>query len=186
MNRLSTRLLAGVVGLVATVGIAGCGTGQISQTADQRPAVNGTEGVTGQLALRDVRIQVKQTADFVEPGRSVDLLFVVTNSSPQAGDELTEIQSDIGTVTVTGSKSIPLGGILAVGTPVGQDKASLTAMQKVRSHEVNTATATVALTQPITSGVSYRFTFTFAQSGSVELQVPVSSAEETPRVLAGD
>ena len=100
--------------------LSGCGTGQIAQTAAQEPAVNGNKVNINNVLLRDIRIQAAQTGDFVHPGRSVDLVLVAINQSPDVADRLVGITSDIGTVAVSGDGRLPAGGMLFLGPPEGQ------------------------------------------------------------------
>ncbi|PQM49389.1 Putative lipoprotein LpqE [Mycobacterium talmoniae] len=191
-TRLRTRVSAATVGLAlcAALGagtLSGCGTGQISQTANQASAVNGTGGVLKHVALRNVRIQSDQSGDFVEPGKTVDLDFVVSNQSPDTRDELTGIHTDIGTVTVNGNKTLPAGGMLVVGTPAGQDVAPAKAMQELRNIEdASAAAATVALTKPISNGLTYNVTFDFKVAGSITLAVPISAGTAPQQVMSGN
>ena len=59
----------------AAVVLSGCGAGQVSQTATQEPAVNGTSGTVGTVALRNIHLRAAQTTDYVQPGRDVELIF---------------------------------------------------------------------------------------------------------------
>ncbi len=183
-TRLNTRLRArlpatagcAAAGLVAAAALTGCGTGQIAQTADQAPAVNGTEGVVGHVALRDVRIQAVQSGDFLRPGHTVDLVFVASNQSPDTDDELMRISTGIGKVSVTGGRNLPAGGMLIVGTPAGQELAPPPVLKELRAVEdADTAAATVTLDKPITNGLTYDFTFDFKEAGPISLAVPISA-----------
>lgn len=88
MNRCNIRLrLAGMTTWVASIALlaaalSGCGAGQISQTANQKPAVNGNRLTINNVLLRDIRIQAVQTSDFIQPGKAVDLVLVAVNQSP--------------------------------------------------------------------------------------------------------
>lgn len=185
MHRFSTRIVAAVAGVVTALALAGCSTGHISQSANQSSAVNGTGGVLGHLALRNVHIQADQSGDFLPPGKTVDLLFVVSNQSPDTNDELTSISTDIGKVALNGSKKVPAGGKLVVGTPAGQDAAPMNAIQALREVEDATiAAATVTLDKPISNGLTYEFTFEFKEAGQLTLAVPISNGPAPPPVLA--
>ena len=83
------------------------------------------------------------------------------------------ITSDIGTVTLTGDSEIPANGLLLVGNPDGHD--ALASVE--REDEVQ---AQVALTEPISNGLTYDFTFTFERAGATTFTVPIS-AGEVPR-----
>ena len=95
-----TTRLAATSAAVAACGLilTGCGAGQISQTADQEAAVNGTSATFENIALRNVHLQALQTSDYLQPGRSVELMFVAANTSPDTNDKLLSITSDVGSV----------------------------------------------------------------------------------------
>jgi hypothetical protein len=171
VNRFKIRLRVAIIGSVAVLATAlsGCGTGQISQTAAQEPAVNGNRVTLNNVALRDIRIQAAQTGDFLQPGRTVDLVLVAVNLSPDVTDRLVSITSDIGTVTVSGDTHLPAGGMLFIGPPEGQRVAPGPLEPN------NAARATVNLTKPITNGLTYNFTFNFEKAGQASVMVPISA-----------
>jgi hypothetical protein len=160
-----------VVGLVALFAalLSGCGAGQISQMATQEPAVNGNKVTLNNVALRDVRMQAVQTGDFLQPGRTVDLVGVAVNQSPDVADRLISITSDVGAVTIGGDGRLPAGGMLFIGTPDGQKVAP----GPLESN--NAVKATVALAKPISNGLTYSFTFNFEKAGQATLLVPISA-----------
>ena len=170
-------------GLAATVALSGCGVGQVSQMATQEPAVNGTSGNLGPISLRNVHLRATQSTDYVQPGRDVELLFVAVNSSPDVNDKLVSITSDVGNVTLTGDTSIPANGVLTVGEPDGLI-APLESAERADAAE-----AAVALSKPITNGLTYNFTFDFEKAGDITVTVPISAGEAPRReaaVEAGD
>ncbi|WP_133691524.1 MULTISPECIES: hypothetical protein [Mycobacteriaceae] len=169
MNRLTNRLVAASAGLAACgLILTGCGAGQISQTADQESAVNGSTGNAGNMALRNVHIQAVQSGDALKPGQTVELVFVAANTSPDTNDKLVSVSTDVGTVAVTGATAIPAGTSLIVGTPDGQpEAAALGSAQPTK--------AEVTLSQPITNGLTYKFTFDFDKSGQATISVPISA-----------
>jgi hypothetical protein len=171
VNRFKIRLRVAIIGPVAVLATAlsGCGTGQISQTSVQEPAVNGNRVTFNNVALRDIRIQAAQTGDFLQPGRTVDLVLVAVNQSPDIADRLVSITSDIGTVTVSGDARLPASGMLFVGAPEGQRVAPGPLEPN------NAAKATVNLTKPITNGLTYHFTFNFEKAGQASVMVPISA-----------
>lgn len=184
MNRfnvgLQTRLatmtaraaLAGLLAAALSGSLSGCGTGQISQTAAQAPAVNGVSLTFNNVALRDVRIQAVQSGDFLQPGRTVELVLVAVNQSPDITDKLVDVSSDIGTVTLSGDTRLPASGLLLIGSPHSHNIAALSGVESV-----NNAKATVALTKPISNGLTYNFTFDFEKGGKVSATVPISAGE---------
>ncbi|HUH71149.1 MAG TPA: hypothetical protein VLZ05_21105 [Mycobacterium sp.] len=167
-----------VVGLVALIAalLSGCGAGQISQMATQEPAVNGNKVTINNVALRDIRMQAVQTGDFLQPGRTVDLVLVAVNQSPDVADRLVGITSDIGTVTLSGDARLPAGRMLFIGTPEGQNVAP----GPLDSN--NAVKATVALAKPITNGLAYNFTFNFEKAGQASVMVPISAGLAPERV----
>ena len=175
-NRRNSRVAAlAAGGLIGAVALAGCGVGQLSQTASQESAVDGNHAVINNVALRNVRIQALQHGDFLRPGATVDLVLVVINQSPDVTDKLLGISTDIGKVTVTGDPTLPAGGTLFVGNPNGQNRKAVDAVEAADSVK-----ATVALDKQITNGPNYNFTFNFEKAGSVSLAVPISAPEGPP------
>jgi len=168
------RFKLAACGLAAAVALSGCSAGQVSQTAVQQAAVNGTSANVGPLALRNVHLRATQTTDYVQPGREAELLFQVANASPDVADKLVSITSDIGTVTLSGDTALPVGGVLVVGTPDGQ----ATALESVEAADA--ADAKITLSKQITNGLTYNFTFDFEKAGEVVVAVPIS-AGESPR-----
>jgi copper(I)-binding protein len=160
--------LIGLVALVAAV-LSGCGAGQISQMSTQEPAVNGNKVTVNNVALRDIRIQAQQSGDFLQPGRTVDLVMVAVNQSPDVADRLVGISTDIGTVTLSGDARLPASGMLFIGRPEGQNVAP----GPLGSN--NAAKATVTLAKPISNGLTYNFTFIFEKAGQANVTVPISA-----------
>jgi copper(I)-binding protein len=184
-SRTSAVALA-ACGLSAVLAISGCSAGQISQTATQQPAVNGTLTWVGDptsgIALRNIHVRAPQTVDFVRPGGDAELLFVAVNESAEKPDRLVSVTSDVGTVSLVGDVRVPAGGTLVVGTPDGTPSPLDT------TEGADTAKAVVRLTQPISNGLNYPFTFTFERSGQKEVVVPISAGESPrrePAVEAG-
>ena len=166
--------------LATAVALTGCGVGQVSQTATQEPAVNGTGAPVGDITLSNIHLRAAQSTDYVQPGRNVELLFVVSNGSPDTDDKLVSISSDVGAVTLTGDGTVPAGGVLVVGTPDGQ----ISPLENVEAAE--TAEATVVLSKPITNGQTYNFTFDFERAAQTEVPVPISAGESPRREQAGE
>ena len=96
MNRFKSRSSAvtvaiGACGLAVAATLVGCSAGQVSQTATQQAAVNGTAATAGNITLRNVHLRAAQTSDYVKPGSDVELIFVAANESPDTSDKLTSI-----------------------------------------------------------------------------------------------
>jgi copper(I)-binding protein len=187
MDRFEPRgfLTAGLAacGLAAAVALSGCGAGQISQTATQEPGVNGTSANVGPIALRNVHLRAAQSTDYVQPGRDIELLFVAVNNSPDVNDKLVSITSEVGAVSLSGDTSVPANGALVVGKADGQPEPLENAGLGKGSE------AKVALSKPITNGLTYKFVFDFEKAGEATVAVPISAGEAERReaaVEAGD
>ena len=181
-TRFAGRSIAALAasGVVLSVALSGCGAGQVSQTATQEPAINGVNGNLGDLALRNVHIFATQSGAEIQPGRDVELVFVVSNQSADSSDKLVSVTSDVGTVALTGRTEVPQGGALVVGTPDGQP----TPLEAVEP--ADTAQAKVALNRPIANGLTYDFVFSFERAGDAKLSVPISAGESPRRDSLGD
>ena len=185
MTLSKSRYTAGALaacGLSAALALSGCSAGQIAQTATQQPAVNGTLAWVGDptsgIALRNLHVRAPQTTDYVQPGSTAELLFVAVNESAQKPDRLVSITSNVGTVSLTGDLRVPASGTLIVGTPDG------TPSPLDATEGADTVEASIALTQPISNGLNYPFTFTFERSGQKEVVVPISAGEAPRREAA--
>lgn len=174
----SSVVAAAACGVAAALALSGCSAGQISQSASQQPAVNGTLAWVGDptsgIALRNLHLRAPQTNDYVPPGTNAELLFVAVNESAALPDRLVSITSPVGTVQAAGDLRVPAGGSLIVGTPDGTP-SPLNATEGAETVQV-----AVQLSQPISNGLNYPFTFTFERSGQKEVSVPIS-AGDAPR-----
>lgn len=74
----------------------------------------------------------------------------------------------MGSVELTGNTSIPAGSSLIVGSADGQAEAA-------PMGSAQPAKAEVTLSQPISNGLTYGFTFTFEKAGQATVQVPISA-----------
>jgi copper(I)-binding protein len=167
-------------GLAATVLLSGCGAGQVSQTATQEPAINGVSATAGEIALRNIHLRAPQTSDYVRPGTDVELIFLAANNSPDQNDRLVSVRSDIGTVSVAGDARVPAGGALVVGEAAGQ----IAPLESVEPADA--VTAQVALTKPISNGLTYDFEFTFERGGKTTVAVPISADGQQRRDDSGE
>ncbi|QCH22246.1 hypothetical protein [Mycobacteroides salmoniphilum] len=125
-QRSTARVTTLLGAAVLATALAGCGAGQISQTANQSSAINGGSANLGKLALRNIHLvgspdPVKQRA-----GQKAELVLVITNESADVNDKLTAVTSpdDIGKVTLSGDSDIPATGRLFVGAAEGQESAA--------------------------------------------------------------
>src|ERR1044072_8077401 len=78
------------VGLVA-LGVAGCSSGQVTQTDTIEPAGNGNQGTVGNIALRDVVIAYPEEGAY-DAGGEAPLTLAIVNIGG-VDDELTSVTS---------------------------------------------------------------------------------------------
>ena len=102
------------------------------------------------------------------------------NGSPDVDDKLVSITSDVGTASLSGDTTIPANGVLVVGTPEGQPAPLENAGR------AGGAKAKVALSKPITNGLTYKFTFDFEKAGETTVAVPISAGEAPRREAAAE
>lgn len=147
--------------VAATLVTSACAAGQIAQTANQKPTLDGTEINVGDMALRGIAIAPPRAATASFPkGSDLSLRIVMVNAG-QHTDKLTSIKSSVTGGWSAGSSSaqsvtIPAGEAASFGTPNAKGTLKLT-----------------GTTSKLYSGNTVRITFTFARSGSVTLPVPI-------------
>jgi copper(I)-binding protein len=104
----SRSKLAGLV-VVGGLALAGCGAGQIAQTAQQRPTVDGQQAQAGPIAIRDAALEYP-TSGVYERGADARLRMVVVNTGI-ASDALTSVTSTAAPdVTITAGTSAAATG----------------------------------------------------------------------------
>ena len=158
VSRQTTRPLrklvpAVAIGVSALLGIVGCSAGQVAQTAEMEPAVNGNSGQVGTLALRDVQVAFPEGGEPYQAGEDAPLLLSVVNTGGQ-DDELVAVTSPAGEVELIGNPSIPAGTSLQVVLPEGSGS-------------------------PFSSSTTTTTTESSETSESVSTDVPGSSAPDT-------
>ncbi|MEV6647227.1 hypothetical protein [Amycolatopsis sp. NPDC051371] len=115
--RLQNRrvLGAGVLVIGAALVLAGCGAGQITQTATQQAAVNGTHAQVKNIVLRDAAVQYPTSGPGYPVGATPSLTLTIVNLDPQ-DDSLVSVTSEDGAqATVGGSKTVVAGHSLVIG-----------------------------------------------------------------------
>lgn len=119
VTKVSRRAIAvAALATGAALALSGCGAGQISQTASQVPAVNGSAATVGNVALRDVRILLPQSEEYTNAkgGKSV-VAFSAINEGSSKTDQLVSITTDLGQVKITPStpELVPGQTVVAAG-----------------------------------------------------------------------
>jgi copper(I)-binding protein len=137
VSRETTRPLrklvpAVAIGVSALLGIVGCSAGQVAQTAEMEPAVNGNTGQVGDLLLRDVMVAFPENGDAYAAGEDAPLLLTIANVG-SADDELVGVTSPAGTVEIVGNPKIPGQSALQVVRPGENPAASSTESSSAES-----------------------------------------------------
>ncbi|EON33328.1 MULTISPECIES: hypothetical protein [Gordonia] len=175
------------IGIAVALGTTGCGAGQISQTANQLPAVNGANVNLDELQLRDVQILYPEddASTVFGDGGPFEIAFVIANADPLVYYRLKEIRPEEGQVTfIEGAEAddriIPPNGALRGGTPVGANPE----FEKRLSVELDNTGDTVA------AGLTTELTFAFEKreadgrwvaAGETTVETPVDGGAELER-----
>ncbi|GAA5048339.1 hypothetical protein [Nocardia callitridis] len=183
----------------AALALTGCSAGQIAQTADQVPAVNGNESTIGQIALRNLHIVYPAAgAEYTNAkgGKALIALSII-NDSPSVSDELTSVTTELGTVKITpasGKSTLELAPqqtVVATNDAAKAGSAGQSAPTTAQAAEGEEVTAPEAkpalieindLSKDITPGLTYRLTFNFKQNGTGQVEVPVDAGTAPARV----
>ena len=176
-------LAARLVACCATVmlALAGCGAGQMAQTASQAAAVDGTNADLGALALRDVLIPYPEDRNGTYPaGSDVPVQLTIINQTTNA-DTLVYLSTPAarrvlleGTTTILAGMSVsgvtdhggPATPIVAPVTPLDLDELRVVLVDTVR---------------PVRPGLNIELTFVFQNAGPVTLSVPMGPPSESER-----
>lgn len=183
--------LSGLVSAVFALGLAAlltaCGSGQITQTDTQQPAINGANGQIGAIAVRDAQLAYPPNPEGVyTPGATVPLWVSIVNTGV-SDDQLVQVTSPAAIeVTIDGStttgKAIPGGTTVASGFDVDGVASANSASSQI-APSVNGAPIPVRILlvgiksingQPLRAGLTIPVTFVFAHAGQVTLNVPIA------------
>ncbi|TVT21612.1 hypothetical protein FNH06_16465 [Amycolatopsis acidiphila] len=182
-------LTSGVLGLGAALALAGCGAGQITQTATMLPAVNGALATVGKISVRNAGIANSNTCQQAyAPGSNAPLALTITNDGAQ-DDELVSVSSpNAAGATIDGQRTIVAGSSLIVGNAdEAESAAGATSVSPTSSSSPETAAtgakskigrASIVLTgikQVIWPGQLTPVTFVFRDAGPVTVQLPIAA-----------
>lgn len=212
MSRSISRIRAGArrrvlvavgIGLATAAAASGCAAGQIAATAEVVPAVQGSSGTVGSIAVRDVKLEYPQGGRY-QQGQNARLTLVMVNSGPR-DDALTAVRTDsagsvvfqtagpgasasatasaTATASASGSAS-PSGSApaspSASGTaggapgPGSVESIPLPPNQSVLGYADGPRITLVGLTESLRPSASVRITFSFRSAGNLTLVVAVA------------
>jgi hypothetical protein len=196
-----TRAPLVVGALIASVALAGCGAGQITQTSRQVAAVEGANAGAGQVAVRNATIEFDAPAhgDAVYPaGADAPLHMTIVNAGTEV-DRLVAASSPVASsVQVSGVLRIPGGQALAIegapaplptplpaggapgATPAPSPATTLPAPAAPPAEEAESGVGNIVLTglrEDVQAGRSYPVVLTFERAGDVRFDVPVANPD---------
>jgi copper(I)-binding protein len=162
--------------LVVAGGLAlsACGSGQVAQTAQTKPAVDGSMAQVGALAIRDAALDYPVSGVY-ERGSDARLRMVVVNSGI-APDSLVSVSSPVATDTTISEG----GSAEATGsaTPEPSESASESASPSATPSDTASGTATPSATPSPTPSPTPE---------NAQIQIPannyVSFREDGPRIM---
>jgi copper(I)-binding protein len=162
--------------MVAALALAGCGAGQVAQTAEQVTASGGGEARAGPVVVRDVQITYRRpvpSGTVYEPGAAAPLQVTIVNEGA-GGDRLLAVSSPIAASgEITGDAALPGGQVLTAGY---DEPGSSTVVGNASTIEI----ALSGLTEPVRAGLTYPVEFTFERAGSVVVEAPVENPDLLP------
>ena len=170
--RLPRRVLVPVVAvLAAAITLSGCAAGQISQTADQVAAIDGANGTSGNIGVRNALLAMPT-------GVATDTGYAKGTDAPL---ELWVSNASIDTYTLSGVTSSAASSVQISGT------ATVPAQTLSDFTGTSVKLTMKRLTSAVTYGQSVPVTFTFtpgasnptgAQPVAVTINVPVAIPAE--------
>ncbi|WP_433730342.1 hypothetical protein ACQP0C_03080 [Nocardia sp. CA-129566] len=132
----------------AALVLSGCGAGQISQTATQVAAVNGNHADIDRISLRNVHIVFPAAGSEytnTKGGKAIIALSIINNGETVT-DELTSINTDLGTVKITPPAGDPAFRIAPQQTVVAASSAPGAAAKSDEHGATPSTTATPSAT----------------------------------------
>jgi len=178
--RLQNRRVLGVGGLAlaAALVLAGCGAGQIAQTAGQEPAVNGAYAQAGPLAIRDAALQFPSNGQAYTAGSSAALMLTIVNETGQ-DDELLGVSSDAATgAVIQGSKIVVARNSLVV-TPSKQAGGAASVTSTPSSPASSTSSSSPATTSSSSGAPTSSSSTSTATSTATSTSTPTSAPATT-------
>ena len=182
MNRSTSRsVLAGLV-VAGGLALSACASGQVAQTAQMRPTVDGQMAQVGSLAIRNVALDYP-VGGVYERGSDARLRMVVVNGGV-APDSLVSVSSPVATdVTISAGGSAEATGS---ATPEPTGSASESASPTATPSDTASGTATPSAS-PGESASPTSSPTPSPTPENAQIQIPpnsyVSFREDGPRIM---
>lgn len=156
--RLPRRVLAptGLALLAAaTLTLSGCASGQYTQTGDQVAAIDGANGTVGDIAVLNARL-APTAREYYAAGSDARLLLYISNDG-FAADTLEAVSTSAAeSVEITGDPTLPPQSLVDLAGERGGTEVVVTGFLEDQPY-----------------GVSIPMTFSFANAGSIDLNIPI-------------
>ena len=168
--RLPRRVLVPVAAVVAAaIALSGCAAGQISQTADQVAAIDGANGTTGQIGVRNALLALPDSTTGYTKGADAPLEFWVSNAAIDTYT-LTKVTSTAATsVQISGSPTVAAQSLVDfTGTGTGTSASVKLTMKSLTS----------AISYGQSVPVTFNFTNAAGDASAVTVNVPVAIPAE--------
>ncbi|GAB1514824.1 hypothetical protein [Actinophytocola sp. KF-1] len=182
VSRQTTRPLrklvpAVAIGASALLGIVGCGAGQVAQTSEMPPAVNGNSGHAGDIMLRNVQVAFPESGEPYKQGDEAPLLLSIVNTGGE-DDELVGASSPAGEIELIGNPAIPPGTALQIVLPDENTSASATTTTTTSASSPSSETSGAEEPGTETSGSE-----TPASSSETSTEAPSETEAVSPPVV---
>jgi copper(I)-binding protein len=178
--RLQNRRVLGAAALAlgAALVLAGCGAGQITQTATQQAAVNGTHAQVKDIALRDAAVQYPTSGPGYPAGATPALTLTIVNLGTR-DDSLVSVTTEAGQATIAGSKDVVAAHSLVIGP---DDAVESTNEVQTTSPSAPTSSSGAPTSTSAPTGTSSGTNTPGSLTASPTSEVPSSGAAATPTV----
>ena len=154
-RRMITRTTAAVFA-AATLTLAGCGAGQYAQSVNEQAAMLGANGQVGDMSALNVRLAPLEQEKY-PAGSNPRVLLYLSNDGINP-DTLTSVSSSAAqSAQISGDPVIPANTLVDLS---GDSGRQITLQ---------------GLTQDLYYGVSIPMTFSFANAGSLTINVPIEN-----------
>lgn len=182
-----------VAGMLLTAAVAlstaGCGTGQLAQTAQQAGPGSGAGARVGTIAIRDATLSGRAPVrgDTVHrPGDEVPVTVTIVNdavgaaAATRGADRLVRVSGPwFERARITGDTRLPDGQSLTAGYRGPVSSVATSGDRRI-------GIVLSGLRIPVRAGTTYPVTFTFRRAGSVTAAVPVATPDVVVPRADGD
>ncbi|RZS41143.1 hypothetical protein EV193_103463 [Herbihabitans rhizosphaerae] len=166
------------IGLAALLGAAGCGSGQITQTDTQLPAVNGAFGQVGPIVVRNAQVAFPNGSGHPKGGKAPLIVTIVNTGSGEA--RLTGVSSPAGAAVITGDQNLPAGRAIVAGKEFFTKSSGGMVGDGHGDHGAAATTTPQPTTTPTTTGHAP------ASTGVPTSGVTVLPTSTTPKTVIGE